>query len=385
MNDRRVWLSTLERLSRPVLEEASKGLLHYYAWEGAGQNRREFAPLECLARLLSGIAPWLAGGGGDAQEQRLRDELGRLARKSIVLATTPDALTAMNFDQGGQPLVDTAFLVQALIRGRSALWDPLSEAEKMHVIEATKKSRKILPWPNNWVLFSAMVEAFMYMAGEADWDRMRIDASLRTFETYYLGDGMYGDGAAYHDDYYNSYVIQPFLLDILYTVQGVYQAWDTFLPKVEARARRYAERLERVIGVDGSFPATGRSLCYRAGAMQGLAERGWRGDLPKNVSHGQVRAALTQVIKRTLAPEEAFKEDGFLRIGLVGEQPELAESYINTGSLYLTSTVLLPLGLPPEASFWSDEAEPWTARRVWSGEGLVKRDQAYDEHDHHSI
>lgn len=131
MNDRRVWLSTLERLSRPVLEEASKGLLHYYAWEGAGQNRREFAPLECLARLLCGIAPWLAGEGGDTQELGLRDELGRMARKSIVLATTPDALTAMNFDQGGQPLVDTAFLVQALIRGRRALWDLLSETEKI--------------------------------------------------------------------------------------------------------------------------------------------------------------------------------------------------------------------------------------------------------------
>lgn len=33
--------------------------------------------------------------------------------------------------------------------------------------------------------------------------------------------------------------------------------------------------------------------------------------------------------------------------------PHLGESYISTGSLYLASTVLLPLGLPPADPFWS--------------------------------
>ena len=385
MNDRSLWIDTLERLSRPVLEEAAKGILNLYPWEGEREDRAEVAPLECLARLLCGIAPWLAGEGGDAREQALRLEFGELARRAIILAVTPDTMTYLNFDRGGQPLVDTAFLAQALIRGRAALWDPLDKREKADVTTAIRSSRKILPPPTNWLLFSAMVEAFLYMAGEADWDKLRIDNAFRAFEGFYLGDGCYGDGADYHDDYYNSYVIQPFLLDILYTVKGVHPAWDAWLPTVEARAKRYAARLERMIGTDGTFPAVGRSLCYRAGAMQGLAERGWRGDLPVGVSAGQVRAALTQVIRRTLIDAEAFKPDGFLALGLAGYQPELAEVYINTGSLYLTSTVFLPLGLAEDAPFWAEEAKPWTSRVIWGGEGTPVIDNAYTENDHHRI
>ena len=35
--------------------------------------------------------------------------------------------------------------------------------------------------------------------------------------TWYKGDGVYGDGPPFHWDYYNSFVIQPMLLNILAT------------------------------------------------------------------------------------------------------------------------------------------------------------------------
>lgn len=382
IHTRQDWLERLERLSRPVLERAAAGRLTDYPWEGNRPDFTDVAPLECLARLLCGIAPWLASDSGDAAELALRADLSKEAQRAIILATSPGSPTFLNFDRGGQPLVDAAFLAQALIRGRTALWDPLSGTEHEQIIAALKRSRTILPGPTNWLLFSAMIEAFLYMAGDPDWDRMRIDVALRAFEGFYLGDGMYGDGQTYHDDYYNSYVIQPFLVDILKTVSGANNHWDAWQPTVERRARRYAERLERMIHMDGSFPAVGRSICYRAGAMQGLAERSWREDLP--FSAGRARAALSAVISRTL-DERAFKADGFLELGLVGQQPELAESYINTGSLYLTSVVFLPLGLGPEAAFWSDPVEAWTACRVWGDGGMAKRDEAYEERDHHGI
>lgn len=391
MDTREKWVDILESLSRPVLERAAAGVLHEYPWEGAGPQVAEFAPLECLARLLCGVAPWLASDAVvELREQGLREELAVLAREALLRATTVGSPSYLNYSRGGQPLVDTAFLCQALIRGRAALWDPLSASEQAQVVAAVKSSRVILPHPTNWLLFSAMVESFLCMAGEADWDRLRIDAALRAFEGFYLGDGIYGDGADYHADYYNSYVIQPFLLDILYVVAEVaaaegYGAWLEWLPLVEKRAVRYAEQLERLIAVDGSFPAVGRSLCYRAGAFQALAERGWREALPASVSEGQVRSALTAVMERTLG-EAAYGADGFLTIGLVGAQPELAESYINTGSVYLTATVLLPLGLGPDARFWSAPAEAWTACRVWGeAPGARVRDVAYDERDHRRI
>ncbi len=60
-----------------------------------------------------------------------------------------------------------------------------------------------------------MIEAFFCKYG-VEYDAMRIDYGIREFANHwYVGDGLYGDGAQYHWDYYNSYVIQPFLGNIL--------------------------------------------------------------------------------------------------------------------------------------------------------------------------
>ena len=51
--------------------------------------------------------------------------------------------------------------------------------------------------------------------------------------------------------------------------------------------------------------------------------------------------------------------------------PELAEEYINIGSLYLCSAVFLPLGLSPADPFWAAADEGWTGRKVWAGEHIT--------------
>lgn len=76
-------------------------------------------------------------------------------------------------------------------------------------------------------------------------------------------------------------------------------------------------------------------------------------DLDSNLRYGEgckVRVALTKVIKATLEHSGTF-ENGWLTIGLYGKQPSLAEPYINHGSVYLCSTVFLPLGLPQTSKF----------------------------------
>jgi hypothetical protein len=90
---------------------------------------------------------------------------------------------------------------------------------------------------------------------------------------------------------------------------------------------------------------------------------------------GQVRGALTAVIRRTMDAPDTFDADGWLRIGFCGHQPQIGESYISTGSLYLCSVALLPLGLPATDDFWSAPAEPWTSVKAWSGQGF-RSDQA---------
>jgi hypothetical protein len=124
---------------------------------------------------------------------------------------------------------------------------------------------------------------------------------------------------------------------------------------------------ERLIAPDGTFPPIGRSLAYRCGAFQSLAQSALRGELPVGLAPGAVRSALTAVIRRTLDAPGTFTEEGWLTIGLAGHQPELGEGYISTGSAYLCAAVFLPLGLPVSDPFWSGPDGPWTSVTAWSG------------------
>src|SRR5204863_4396024 len=137
-------------------------------------------------------------------------------------------------------------------------------------------------------------------------------------DQWYKGDGAYGDGPAFHWDYYNSFVIQPMLLDVLAVLRDTAPAWKELAVRVEERARRYAAVQERLIAPDGSFPPIGRSLAYRCGAFHLLAQAALRRALPDGMAPAQVRTALSAVIGKTLDTPETFDAEGWLRIGLCG-------------------------------------------------------------------
>ncbi|HEY9075672.1 MAG TPA: DUF2264 domain-containing protein [Anaerolineaceae bacterium] len=371
--DRKYWLDILQRLAKPVLESLSRGELRLRmpieAKPGSFEPRENFTHLEALGRLLAGIAPWLGCKGLAGEEEALRQKYACLARQAIAAAVDPSSPDTMNFSCGQQPIVDAAFLSQAIIRAPAELLEPLSHTTQQQLASALKATRTRRPNYNNWLLFSAMIETALYQMGEA-WDLLRVDYALMQHEQWYMGDGIYGDGPEFHWDYYNAFVIQPMMLDILHTVGDRFTQWAEMIPIVEARARRYAAIQERLIAPDGSFPPVGRSLAYRFGAMQVLAQMAWQHDLPPNLSPAQVRSALSAVIHRTMDAPGTFDANGWLQIGLCGHQPEIGETYISTGSLYLCSVGLLPLGLPPEDPFWSCPAQDWTSPRIWRGENL---------------
>lgn len=215
-----------------------------------------------------------------------------------------------------------------------------------------------------------MIEAALASFGE-HWDQMRVDYAVRQHEQWYKGDGIYGDGPDFHWDYYNSFVIQPMLIDVLKAVSKFAPGWQEQYPMVVKRARRYAAVQERLISPEGTFPAIGRSLAYRFGAFHLLAQSAWMHELPQAISPGQVRAALSAVIQRMIEAPGTFDTNGWLTIGFCGHQPSVGETYISTGSLYLCSVALLPLGLPGDDPFWTDPPEDWTAKKIWSGQNVA--------------
>jgi hypothetical protein len=370
-NDREFWVDVMRRLADPVLTNLAQGTLkaRMPVEQAPGADRRSVTHLEALGRLLAGMAPWLELPADDTPEAQVRAKYRGLVLQAIARAVDPASPDFMNFTRDRQPLVDTAFLGQALLRAPRALAAGLEASTKRHLTGRLESTRAIVPGYNNWLLFSATVEAALKRLG-AEWDRLRVDYALRQHEQWYQGDGAYGDGPDFHWDYYNSFVIHPMLIDVLDACADDNAAWKQMVPRVEQRARRYAAVQERLIAPDGSFPPIGRSLAYRFGAFHLLAQMALRHALPDGVSPSQVRAALTAVIRRSIDAPSTFDADGWLRIGFCGHQPGVGEAYISTGSLYLCSVGLLPLGLPPADPFWSSPAEPWTSQRAWSGQSF---------------
>jgi hypothetical protein len=112
-------------------------------------------------------------------------------------------------------------------------------------------------------------------------------------------------------------------------------------------------------------------MAYRFGAFQLLSQIALMKALPKNVLPQQVRCALYTMVKNQIEAPNTFDKNGWLTIGVYGHQPELGESYISTGSLYLCSEVFLVLGLPNTDDFWAAPNANWTSRKVWSGESIA--------------
>jgi hypothetical protein len=363
--ERSRWIAMLDKVARPVLSRlARRELKATMPVEGRGRDRERYTHLEALGRTLTGIAPWLELR--HAGDEPLRGELAALARQAIDAATGPSSPDLCNFETGAQPLVDAAFLSHALLRAPRELWESLSAATRANVVAALRKTRAIEAGWNNWLLFAAMVEAALDQAGEPV-DLRPITTAVNAHETWYKGDGMYGDGPEFHWDYYNSFVIQPMLLDVVRRFAPRIPAWKDLYGQVLARARRYAAIQERLISPEGAYPPIGRSLAYRMGVFQLLGQIALMRELPPSLAPAQVRSALTAVLERQMLAPGTFDEQGWLRIGFVGHQPSIGETYISTGSCYLCTAGFLPLGLPPGDPFWAGEAVAWTSRRIWMG------------------
>lgn len=375
-DDRTYWADLMYKISEPVLSNMSKGELSKNmelelspTWDG---RDKRVTYMECFGRLMSGLAPWLALPDDNTSEGKKRKQLREWALKSYAHSVDPNSPDYLLWRNEGQPLVDAAYIANSFLRAPKQLWEPLDELTKKRYIEEFKQLRRVDPPYTNWLLFSAMVETFL-MSIDEQYDAYRIHSAIRKIEEWYVGDGWYADGEHFAFDYYNSFVIQPMYVEVLeHLVEKKRMVNPQQLETARKRMQRYSMILERLVSPEGTFPVFGRSMTYRAGVFQPLALLSWRKNLPQELPEGQVRAAMTSVLKRMFSAEGNFTQKGFLQLGFAGHQPKLADWYTNNGSLYLTSLAFLPLGLPADDSFWTSSPQDWTSKKAWSGQDFPK-------------
>ena len=372
-NTRVYWISQLEKLAKPIMENLSKDSLKI---KMPVSKNQDYQYLEAFGRTFCGISRWL-DLKDDSEEDTLRDYYRELAVRGIKNGFNSQAKDNFNVQKGIQPLVDAAYLAQGLLKC-PRVWELLDDSTKINVINSFFNLRRIKPFGNNWLLFASMIEAFLYQkTGYCDEKRL-LNGVFSFIYGFYVGDGLYGDGNDFVLNYYNSYVIHPMLLDILLSIQNVDN--DKIKECLDLEMKRYAryvQVLERQIMPDGTMPVYGRTVTCRLGVLHAMAEFVCVADTIPTLSMGQLRTAMTTVLKRQLQ-EQDFDSQTFLLVGYQGEQLSLAEDYISNGSGYHCATFFLPLGLPPTHPFWTQPDEDWTSRKIYSG-GIVEKDVAYIE------
>ncbi len=373
--DREYWANTLYKIASPVILNLAQGTLKKNMptekAPGYGLKVEKVMYLEAVGRTMAGVAPWLALPDDETKEGKQRKDLREALLKGIRNGVDPSHTDYLNFRTESQPIVDAAYMAQAFLRAPKALWEPLDSLTKKRVIAEFKSLRNRAGAYSNWLLFAGINEVFLLSVGEEP-EPVRLQFAQKKISEWYVGDGWYSDGPKFSFDYYNSFVLHPMMVDFMKVLA------DKKRVKVEEsdiavkRMVRYAEFLERFIGPDGSFPAFGRSITYRTAAFHALAQTALMEKLPEYIQPSQVRCALTAVMHKMYDGCNNFDEKGWLVLGFCGHQPEVADVYTSTGSLYLATLGFIALGLPPENKFWSDPPSDWTGKKAWGSEPIRK-------------
>jgi hypothetical protein len=355
---KKIWNDILLKLVEPVLVGfANKNIKDLFKSEFSPflHNTDKFYEnivyIELFCRTILGVAPIL-----EHNEYLLE----------LTLKSFDNCFSGyINWYCGEQLLVEIANLSLGFLRC-PILWDRLKN--KKNILSIIKKtSIQFKPHPNNWILFKCIIDIFLYKNNEIN-DIRNVKQYLKYFEKdFYIGDGWYKDGKIFHMDYYNSYVIHPFLAEIYKELKD-----PIMLETINTRLKRQSEFLERLISADGTFPLFGRSMVYRTAIFHALVYACYNNILPDSLTYSQVRCSLTEVIKKMFNNENNFDEHGFLQIGFMSHQPELADSYSNKGSLYFALLVFMPLGLKDDHQFWTEEEKEWTQVKAWNGNRIIK-------------
>ena len=371
--DRIYWLSTLQKIAYPVLNNLARGSLRKnMPYESNSTDGQKFAYLEAFARVFNGIAPWLELGADNSEEGKVRAKYIQMTLKSIKNAVSTNSNDYIFVVEPKQSLVDVALFAQGLLRAKTQIWLNLPMDIQARIIRELKNTRIIAPYENHWLLFTSMIEAaLLEFTGECDKERLTYAISKFRDELY-VGDAIYSNGEDFEVGYFNSLVIHPMLNDILTVMRKYGLQEGEFLDVQLMRSSRLSSQLERVISPEGTYPLLGKALSYRCGVFHLLSQAALLKVLPRNIAPAQVRCALTKVIQRQFTGNQNFNTEGWLICGLNASQIEICEDNIDTGSLYACCAVFLPLGLRPDDVFWKAPYEEWSSLKAWNGHQIPK-------------
>ncbi|MEY9863433.1 hypothetical protein ABH935_009083 [Catenulispora sp. GAS73] len=345
--------------------------------------------IEGFARSFLIAAPLLAGR--EADPYRHADFYAR----GLAAAMAPDspdrwgkAIGVNEIKQWNgtpQPIVEAANLAFGLAISRTRFWDELDDKLRDQTAEWLTHHAVKHGSDNNWLLFTAVIEAFLVSAGY-DVPGGHAQEDVELFESWYLGDGWYNDGpispTTRHGnrvDHYNSWVIHPFLWQWYQLSDQPAERRERYL----GRLGEFADSYALLFAADGSSLHQGRSLTYRQAVLGGL----WTAALAGVGSEaaGATRRLASGVLRRFTA-DLGVGVDGAPSLGWSAEEfLPMCQIYSGPGSPYFAGMGFLGLAAPAEHPLWTEAEQPQPAERAdcvrtlrevgWvirSGDGVVQ-------------
>lgn len=302
--------------------------------------------LEGVVRPLWGIIPLVLGGG--------EFKYWKLIQQAIIEGTDPEHSNFWghvgNHDQRSVEMAVIGFLLIALPEFG---YSPLTENQKDNLVNWLAKIQyKTMP-QNNWLFFTILVQEGLKNVGRNDLVNQDVqDQYFEKIESWYLGDGWYGDGDVSTVDHYGGYALHYY--GILYST--FVKNSDSRLTAIfKQRAKAFFEPFKYWFSDRGDVLPLGRSMVYR------FATAAFWGALSLIEFESQKVREVKGIWERQIkawADKPIFDAEGLLTRGYTYPNLMMCETYNSPTSPYWCMKAFLPLCLPDDSEFWQAIALP---------------------------
>lgn len=363
-----------ERIKNTMLKKELTGYLMdmvaplkaCYTSSGAGLHTGAFAAgygmriadMEGFARVLWGLTPLYKGIHGEYKclTNDSVIEIMETYRKGLVAGTNPNHPDYWgDIGHRDQRMVEMASLSLNLLMTPDWIWETLTVDEQKQIGKWLYQINAYELPENNWQFFNVITNVALKKCG-LKYSQERMNEGIEAYESFYLGEGWYGDGVRPQKDYYVSFGIHFYCL--LYATY-MKEEDPTRCAVYLERAKTFASSFLYWFDEKGRGLPFGRSMTYRFAQVAFwsifatvIEEEQWLG-IAKGIIARHFRYWMKQPIVHT---------GGNLSVGYTYPNLTMSEGYNAPGSPYWAFKSFYCLSLPDHHPFWKAEERPLPIR-----------------------
>ena len=307
--------------------------------------------IESFARIASAWGAWLRNPANPAtiKFQDHEVDVERLLRQALLDGTNSSNPYTYwgDIEHMDQRIVESADIAVTIWLSRERVFNKMTATEQEQIIAWLAQVDGKGTYTDNWILFTAMVQAVRHHLGfpspEDD-----LDNRLLQIGEFYRGDGWYVDGPTDEFELYNAWMFGWHYL--LWTwIDG--DRRPDHRQQVLERGRSFIDGFLHFFGANGSYPAWGRSIVYRFAALAPFAIGHFLKIAPGDP--GLLRRVSSGCIRYFYDRGLFDPDDHFVRQGYHGDFPPAGEAYISPGSPYWCCHGLFALTFDRADPFWT--------------------------------